>query len=680
MPVIRFRLFVFLLVALAIILSGTRQIATARDIGPGWPYRRPLYVNLARSSAPGANMAWANFYTNNARLANGSDLRVTTTDGRVLPMRILRISSSDSQVRIAFDAPTAGRYWVWWGNPKPGTPSPQLKTSRGVMMQIYNRPRGPLNNRRQLQAMFATHRPLDTFFIPSIFLRYNPMGPRNNDLIRYSGELHIMQPGRYVFAFDLDGAGYFDLDGKNMLTKLHPGWMRGRVRFKRAIPLKAGWHKVVVGQFHLWGASGAALDWRYPGVKYFSPVPPAAFAPIAIARAGALRKTAGGYAADFSVTPQAQIFVPTSHYFQRYTFSALVPASFAPSVTWRFSDGQQANGLQVNHIFMVPGVYRIAMTVNQDGHSFHTSMKLLVKSEMYALFPFPPADPPVLVANILNTYQPGKLNAEQLYRGIEFFHRYNTYHGLSDWGLAWAESQDPQNTHQVNKAADLIARGLMAKNEFVRAANIYYLVAQKKISSIAQANALQHYAVLLCDHTNSANDALTKLRSWRQSHHNLPLQAKRQINVALAYAAIGTGNGKLAAQYIKDSGGSSMAYSAGEIRQGVLARNVESYIQSNHLRTARQLLNQWDADFPQAVLKGYTRLLRMKLLARSGHPMAAARLAMQYVQAQPRSFYAAELLYKAYIAANTAGHRNRALLIMAKLKKSYPESPYAYQH
>lgn len=546
-------------------------------------------------------------------------------------------------------------------------------------MQIYHRGRGPVRTRQAMRRVFAQQKPIGSYFISSIFQRYNPMGPVNNDLIRYSGELHIVQPGRYIFAFDVDGAGYFDLDGHNLLEKRGLGWMQGRVRFKRSIQLKAGWHRVVVGQFHRWGATGVALDWRYPGVKYFSPVPPAAFAPISVARAGALRKTAGGYAADFSIRPQAQIFVPASHYFQRYSFSALVPASFSPSVTWRFSDGQRASGLQVNHIFMTPGIYRVAMRVNQAGHSFHTSLHMVVKSEMYSLFPFPPADPPVLVANILNTYQISGLNAEQLYRGIEFFHRYNTYHGLSSWGLAWAQSKDPQSAQQITKGAGLIARGLVAKSNFAQAANIYRLVAQKRISVSAQTEALQHYAILTCDHTDSAAEVLTVLQAWRKGHHQLPTEAKRLISVALAYAAVGTGNGKLAASYIAASGGSAMAYSAAEIRQGVLARNVESYIQSNHLRTARHLLNEWDADFPQAVVKGYTRLLRMKLLRHAGHPMATVRMAMQFVASEPKSFYAARLLYEAYMAANTAGHRNRALLIFAKLKQNYPESPYAYK-
>ncbi len=664
---------------LLLVLSPAWGNLQGRDIGPGWPYRRPLYVNFARSSAPGQAMAWAEFYTNKARLPNGADLRVTSADGRLLPMRILQVSTADSQVRIAFDAPAAGRYWIWWGNPSPGAPGPALKMTRGVLMQIYTRNRGAIRTRREMQRAFADQSPIGCYFISSVFKRYNPMGPVNNDLIRYSGELHIVQPGRYVFAFDVDGAGYVDLDGHNLLEKRGLGWMQGRVRFKRSISLKAGWHRVVVGQFHRWSATGVALDWRYPGVKYFSPVPPAAFAPIAAARAGALRKTAGGYAADFSIRPQAQIFVPASHYFQRYSFSALVPASFSPSVTWRFSDGQRASGLQVNHVFMTPGIYRVAMRVNQAGHSFHTSMRILVKSEMYALFPFPPADPPVLVANILNTYQTGTLNAEQLYRGIEFFNRYNTYHGLGQWGLAWASSKDPQSAKQVTKGAGLIARGLVAKNNFAQAANIYRLVAQKRISALAQTQALQHYAVLMCDHTDVAAEVLATLQAWRREHHHLKAAEKRLISVALAYAAIGTGNGKLAASYVAASGGSAMAYSAAEIRQGVLARNVESYIQSNHLRTARHLLNEWEADFPQAVLKGYTRLLRTKLLRHAGHPMATVRMAMQYVAAEPKSFYAAQLLYEAYMAADTAGHRNRALLILAKLKQNYPESPYAYK-
>ncbi len=675
------RLFAMKAASLVTVMAVATAASTAHcaNIGPGWPYRRPLYVNLARSSAPGSAMAWATIYTNKARLPDGADLRVTTAGGRLEPMRILRISPKDSEVRIAFDAPVAGKYWVWWGNPSPGAKPPALKITRGVLMQIYQG-RGPvIQTRRMLRQGFKNSPLIGSYFIPSIFQRYNPMGPVNNDLIRYRGMLHIVRPGRYVMAFDVDGAGYVDIDGRPVLQKRGLGWMQGNVRFKRAINLTRGWHRVEVGQYHRWGPSGVALDWRYPGERYYSPVPVTAFAPIAAARAGALRKTAGGYAADFSISPQAQIFVPASHYFQRYTFSALVPASFSPSVHWRFSDGQKADGLQVNHVFLTPGLYTISMRVHQAGQNFRTSMRIRVKSELYSLFPFPPADPAVLTANILNSYSLGGLSVEQLYRGVEFFHRYNTYHGLTRWAMAWAAAKDYQNSAQVAKGAGLIARGLMARNQFAQAAKVYYLVSQKKVSPQVQAMALQRYAVITCDHSNAAAAVLSKLQAWYQQHAGANPAVKRRICAALAYAAIGAGNGKLAKKFVQASGGPGMAYSAAEIRQGVLARNVESYIESNHLRTARRLLNEWDTDFPQAVLKGYTRLLRMKLLRHSGHPMATVRMAIAYVNAEPKSFYAAQILYEAKQTADNAGHRNQGLLIFAKLKQNYPESPYAYK-
>ncbi len=656
-------------------------LSRGSTLGTGWTYRRVLRVNLFPTSAPGKNLAWAQFYTNSARLPDGRDLRVTTASGTLLPMRILRVSNKDDLVRLAFQEPAAGEYFVWWGNKHPGAAPPALKIDRGIFLRVYPLVQGPRRNWRQMRRHFKQATCFASMFVPEMFMGYDPTGWNRQDMMLYRATLHITSAGNYTFAFDVADVGFLNLNGKNLLTKTRPGGMMGRVRFKRSIYLKPGWYPMTVGELHLWWLAGLSVDWKPPGSAQYAPIPPAAFAPANQASVGALQKVGGGYAADFSIKPQSQLFVPPDNYLQRYTFSARVPATFAPGVNWTFSDGQTAHGLQVDHEFLAPGVYTVRETVKQAGNTFIANRRILVRTEIFSKFPYPPVDPSGVVADIIDNYNLKTLSGRQLFRGIMFYHHYRNLRGLRAWGLAWAISTDEQNPQAVVNTADMLVRRQLEKGQFRQAGNIYLLASRKHIDAMTQAHLLLHYAVTACNYTSTAPEVLRNLQSWKAGHTHLSKPAAHDIDAALAYAAIANGNGAAAARYVTQAGDvTPMAYSAQEIRQGVLARNVESYIDSRHYRTADHLLDQWELQFPRAIIKGYTRLLRVKLMMAQDHFLNAASIAVQYVNSEPKSFYAAKLLYRGSEAYKNAAKINRSELLLARLKKDYPESPYAYKN
>ena len=672
------RIWIVVFVALSFVGAAFSRAGT---LGTGWKYRRSLRANLFPTSAPGKNLAWAQFYTNSARLPDGRDLRVTTATGTILPMRLLRVSTHDDLVRLAFQEPAAGEYFVWWGNKHPGAVPPALKIDRGIFLRVYPLVQGPRRNWRQMRQRFNQAGAFASMFVPEMFMGYDPTGWNRQDMMLYRADLHITSAGNYTFAFDVADVGFLNLNGKNLLTKTRPGGMMGRVRFKRTIYLKPGWYPMTVGELHLWWLAGISVDWKPPGSVQYAPIPPAAFAPANQAAVGRLEKVGGGYAADFSIKPQSQLFVPPDNYLQRYTFSARVPSTFAPRMNWTFSDGQSAQGLQVDHEFLAPGIYMVTMTVHQAGNTFTAKRRLLIRTEIFSKFPYPPVDPSGVVADIIDNYNLKALSGKQLYRGVMFYHHYKNLRGLRAWGLAWALSTDAQNPISVVHTADMLVRRELAKNNFQQAGNIYLLASRKHIDNMTQSHLLLHYAVTACNYSGTAPEVLQSLQHWKADHGHLSKSAAHDINTALAYAAIANGNGVAAKKYVAEAGDlTAMAYSAQEIRQGVLARNVESYIDSHHYRTADHLLDQWELQFPRAIIKGYTRLLRVKLMTAQRHFIYAAHIAVQYVNSEPKSFYAAKLLYLASEAYQSANKSNRAELLLARLKQDYPESPYAYKH
>lgn len=625
-------------------------------------------------------MAWARFYTNSKRLPDGADLRVITAGGLVMPMKLLSVSPDDDQVTVAFETPSPGTYYACWGNPHPGTPPPELKIERGVYLRLYRFRPGGNNSPGGMLSAFEHGRVIGRQMVPNIFLGYNPFGFSRRAMLLYSGWIHIVRPGRYTFAFDVAQRGFVKLDRDILLAKTAAGGMWGRVRFHRSVHLHPGWDKVVVGQISFWPRKGVALDWITPGRRHYQPVPAQAFAPAPRATAGRLLKVGGGYQADFTIKPEAQVFVPSDHYFQRYAFAVNVPASFAPAVRWQFSDGQRAVGLRVDHEFLTPGRYTIKMIVNQGTHQFTAVRRIVVETEMYSRFPYPPTDPAINVARLIDGYRLAGLTGEELYRGVRFFEHYSAYRGLSHWAIAWALSTDPQPPQQVIKAAVRLARRMEIKRQYHQAANLYLLVARKHISPMAKAQLMGHYAMTEGNFGTDPDKAVAEIEHWRKQMGHMPPIAARVAKIAECYAAVAAGNGPLAKKLARQTQGPYSDFKKAELRQGELARNVESYIDTSHFDTARDLLNRWDLEFPDAIVQGFTRMERMKLMAAMGHLTVAGRMGMAFVKACPDSFYAAEILHRSSKYFKSAGHRTLAMLAQAMLKKNYPESPYAQGH
>ncbi len=674
------RIEIGLIYLLAGLLATAATCRGAGVLGPGWPYRRALMVAARPENAPGKSMAWASFYTNSKRLPNGSDLRITTAGGLVMPMKLLQISPNNDLVTVAFEAPSSGTYYACWGNPHPGAPPPPLKIDRGVYLRAYRFAPGGNGSPRGMLRALEHGQVAGRLIVPNIFLGYDPLGFARHAMFLYTGYLHIVRPGKYTFGFDVASKGFLDLDGDMLLTKRYPGGMWGRVRFHRTVRLRPGWHKLIVGQISYGNRMGVAVDWITPGRRQYQPVPPSAFAMAPQATPGRLTKIGDGYQADFNIQPEAQIFVPSDHYFQRWAFEVDVPASFAPAVKWKFSDGQTALGLRVDHDFLTPGNYTITAVIREGTHRFSATRRITVRTEMYSQFPYPPTDPAINVARLINGYQLDKLSGEQLYRGVRFFEHYSAYAGLTHWGIAWALSPDKQPDKQVLKMAVRLGRRLELKKQFTQAANLYLLVARKQISAWAKATLMAHYALTEGDFGKDSARALAVTSHWIRHQPGMPAAARRMAEVAECYAAIAAGNGPLATKLAQAATPPHINFKSAELRQGEWARDVESYIGSGHFDTARNLLNQWDCQFPLEMIRGFTRMERMKLMVAMGYPTVAAKMGMAFAAACPGSFYAAEILYRSAQNFKAGGHRTMAMLAMAKIKKAYPESPYAYKH
>ncbi|HUO10996.1 MAG TPA: PKD domain-containing protein [Phycisphaerae bacterium] len=663
--------------------------ARAADAFPtGWTFRRALTFKPVSTNAPGENIAWSEFYANGSQKPDGADLRVTTSTGIVVPARILQISPSNDFIRIAFQTRAPDNpYHVWWGNPNADKPAATLDIRRGVLAEVYERDRGGGGNPRSesgIDDMFSRATPVGATFVPSLFLGYNPLGPERGAMIRYTAQFKIDAPVKPDFAFTVLDTGVLKIDGNTIMSQLRGGF-RGRVRDSVSVDLAAGWHNIDVTQVNAGSPNtGISVCWRRPGEKGFTPLPPNVFAPIASSAAGPLEKIGTPYAADFTIAPEAEAFVLPDSFIARYSFEAQLPENLAnPAVTWDFGDGQILTGQKkINHYFLKPGRYAVTMTIKLGGGgggSFTTTRRLEIPDRMYQRFPIPPQDGDRAVRTILKDYDLKKLTGPAALQGMFFFKDQGDTDDQIAWGRAWLQTKDPATADKVlDDEAVVLARLLEANNDNRGAADILHIASEEPVGILTRLDLLRQYVMALCDNLDDADTAIDAVKSWQKRTEGGSSDQSRRLAGSLLYAAIAKGDTKLAQSTVAQIGViKGVGYNDAEIKQGVLARNIEAYIRTSDFETARQLLDQWELDYPASIWDGYTRTLRVKLIAAQGRPLLAARIALAHARANPSGFYAAELLYRAAENFKAAHETTQAQAAMDLLTSKYPESPYA---
>jgi hypothetical protein len=698
---------------LALLLAGST--GWADTLPDGWAWRRPLAFKQAASDAPGDNVAWTEFYANGAQARDAADLRITTADRVVVPHRLLQASADNDLVRVAFATRSDGPYYAWWGNPAAGRPDKELDIRRGVLVEELSVAGLPAGGRaREVAALeAAAGRPVRAAtFAPELSLGYNPFGDEPNVLLRFTAAFKIDRAVKQNVAFTVSDSGLLLIDGKEVARDLRAG-LQGRVRNPVPVDLALGWHTAEVRQVNVNGGNMAmAVAWQAPpppgarGDAPYTTLPSAIIAPAARATAGPLEKVGAAFTPDVLLVAEAEGFVPPGGYVQRYSFEVQYPTTLKPTITWDFGDGQTIAGAKkVTHIFLVPGNYAVSVTLGLAGGgeaaALATTVRVGVRDRMYVRFPRPPEDPAKAVQAVLKGYDPKALSAAAALRGTQFFEAAGDADAQAAWGQAWlAAKEDPAARAPdavVAEQAHALGRLLTGRRKDAEAAAGLLLAAQKPVAPETAADLLRQYVVTACDYADDAKGALDHARAWeKKAAGSKPAAAL--VQVAVAYAAIAAGDGPAARQAIdaaaalRATGGPGFAGGGGggggagagagtfaqaQLRQGVLARNVENYLRTHEYDEAWRLVDTWEGDYPDALWEGFTRTLRVKLAAAEGRNLVAARIALAHARANPDGFYAAELLYRASENFKRGGEQQQAAAVMDLLTGKYPESPYA---
>ena len=190
---------VFLLtLAVMLLMTGPAPAQLADWFSPDWQSRRKLTVTIPDNVHPERLAGVATIMTFGALRPDGSDLRVLAAR-RELPYRILQLGPGD-QLTVAFPlTPSQTTYFFYFGNPAAHAPAESFDLKAGLLLEVRTLQGGKPSNLNNVREMFSRARHVQgAGFVDNVFSGFNPFGPPENFIARYSGFLYVPDPGGFT--------------------------------------------------------------------------------------------------------------------------------------------------------------------------------------------------------------------------------------------------------------------------------------------------------------------------------------------------------------------------------------------------------------------------------------------------------------------------------------------------
>ncbi len=673
----------------ALVLMALACATPARAAGhpwwkPAWRFRRAVTVeNPEWTKIDGADLALVTMPTGGKMNKDGRDVRVATSGGKEVPCRVLMTGPGD-RVRLAFETrPKVKHYYVYFGNPDANAPEEPLEIRRGVLMETWAYQKGPANNLRQARRTMADHKGklLGRDLVDRVFVGHNPFGPQAAVMTRFTGWLLCPADGEYTFACSSSNASFVLIDGKEVID--NGGWHRAQrdIRKQGKITLKRGLHKVTFLHVSPWGYPTAVLAWKPPGHKDVKLIPPGAYAPFQRGEAGAMARRGSATGIDYLPEHAGEAFV-ANRYYQRYVFRASSSGLEGRKITyaWDFGDGQTATGEQVEHVYLVPGMYRVTLTVKGPRRELTRSNRIFV-TRPWERVTSNKLDGLRDYGKIVATYRLDRLPARACGEAILVFDRLKAPDHVIQAGRAMLGRDEKIPGALLRAAMPMVTDSLLAKDKSSAAASALLKAAELSSTPDVSARLTVDAGRILLRRMNKTDDALTTFQVVLKKYASLttdPAIREARIGIGDVWRAGGDYD-KAAAAYEKAGVDLGDSGKKPEVLRGDLARHVEAYLKDRKYADAATYLEKWRLAFPADLLDGYWSWMAARVYLAQEQYVNAVREAEVLVRVNPRSNYGAKLLMIAHRGQLLLRNEKAARETLRRVVEEYPETEEADQ-
>mgnify|MGYP000368554700 CR=1 FL=1 len=661
--------------AAALAIVGLLAFAAAAEasvwMDKAWTFRRQIDVDLAPDKGSGDEIVEVRFYAAGLRAPDGSDIRVADDDGKPVPHRVLRIGPGD-RVSVAFSVPRGKRrFFVYWGNPKPGAPPALLdaKSIRcGLLLETRRWGGGEVNDARAFTA--AWERSKETVglaMVENLQQGHCPFGDLPQWFSRFSGTLFVPVDGVYTFAAAADDRGALVINGTQVVFA---PFTPGDTRFSGKIELTRGRHEVVFWHVNFSAEGRTSVVWKTPDSQRFVVIPKQAFGAMPAALVGPLEEYGKTLVADFRVEIAGEAFF-ANHYSHRLRFTAVAPRlAGAPRYEWDLGNGQKAEGQTVEAVYLAEGDYPITLTVRLAGNAASRTYRVRAMRDFErASISRPAEDAPEAHSRIVGGYDLAKLPERWLPWAVLLHLR----GGSPESALAAARTLltttgriDPSSAAAALDELTLNLTGSALEGAMVETWGL------ARPDGPLGTWALKRRAGLLLWTKADFEQALKTLEPLMRAEPK-DAAVQRMYGMALVLG----GKPQEGARLLESIPAAGQPERRAALA-GAMARTIEFYIGENDWENGEKTWDKWEAMYPADFLEGYSVLLKARLMEKRGSAVAAAKVAEAFALARPRSSYAPRLLhYAAGLLARTDSAASARLL--ALLREKYPEDPLAQE-
>ncbi|MFP4054853.1 MAG: PA14 domain-containing protein, partial [Phycisphaerae bacterium] len=607
---------------------------------------------------------------------DGSDVRVATGDGREVSSRVLMTGPGD-KLRVAFAIrPGIKQYYVYFGHDDPPARDEELEIKRGVLMESWEYPGGQANNLKQARAVLKkADKLIGRDIRDRIFIGHNPFGPQAAVVSRFTGWLLCPVDGEYTFSCSSSNASFLLIDGVLLIDNGRWHAPQRDIRKRDRVKLKAGLHKLEFLHVNPWGNPVAVVAWKPPNHRRVTYIPPGAYAPFRQATPGMMEKYGQSIAVDFLPVHAGETFMQ-NRYYQRYVFQGFGKgrAVRASKLKWDFGDGQTAEGEQVQHVYLSPGLHKVTCTAKTFGREVKRTHKVFV-SRPWDRVTENKLDGVKEYAGFVARYDFAKLPARANAEAMLLLDRGGQTAAMLAAGAALLQREKiPGGAAKL--AMPAYVEAMSAAGKELQAAEDLLTAAKASSTPDAAARFMVGAGRILLNR-GKITDALNVFESAVRKYAPLttdPAVREARIGIGDVWRA-GGHRDKAAAAYDKAGPQPRDRNKKPAVEKGDFARHVEAYLLKRKYDDAETYLRRWELAYPMDKLGGYWSRMAVELYLRQKRYAEAVLEAEVLVRVNPGSNYAARLLLYAHDAYRMLEKPKLARGALQRIVKEYAESP-----
>ncbi|MFP4057999.1 MAG: PKD domain-containing protein [Candidatus Brocadiia bacterium] len=682
----------------------------------GWQACRTVEVPAGEEKQPrlpGLECCYVSFPTATFLQPEGRDLRVAAGSERA-PFRVVDIGFG-GRVRLVVGLPAEARqFQVYYGNPKAKKPAEEWVPRRGLWLETRPYEGGDCTSLAGIRKVWeGTAERYGRGPVGQIHQGHNPFGPSDNYLSHYTGWLHLPEAQRVHFAVSADDIAYLLVDGRVVASKSRWGGMPRRKRFAgEPVALEAGLHAVEMYHAEREGKQAASAAWWKPGMRrgekyrHYKVIPAAAYAPLRYGRLADYRVRGQAVGADFAYANEGDVPLNDQHLLVRFAFrdrSRPADRALRCQPRWEFGDGTSSTARDPDHVYLRPGDYTVTLSLTRGSRTYAVSQKLragpgwgrAVRREWDRLAHYYP---------IVRDYQFEKMATEDLVvlvRVLEVLEEEGDLEKLR----GTEGDEEPQEPYEIVPVCrELYQRGEELDDEtFVhvclllgrhirgiegqaREAIRVFTRAELRTDDVHAkarlANEKGDVYYYFLDDLEAAEREYTKTLTDYKSAADSQVRLA-QIRVGDLYRTKGQAEkARRAYQAAAAMPIHERPTSVETARRGSFARSAEDYLRRELYDEARQVLNDWEWEFPTDKLEGYATYLRIRLAIAEDNMAEALKQARELIGRTKKddqgvskdSEYADDILLLLAETHAQRGDLDEALRNVDRLLEDYPAS------